>query len=271
MIILETYCGLCNRLRAIQSTLDLAEKYGHSVMIIWAENQNCHCKYQELFRPTSRFRLMTLRSGNLFDRLRRQLYRMLAQANHARLSQTQMDDNKLYDENLEKALAVQLANPHSVIYIDNWNAYFHSGKPAYDWLVLQPQLEAELAPYRAQIGEHGIGVHIRRTDNADSIAQSPTSLFIARMEAELAANPECKFYVATDDMVEKEALRAVFGERIIYKQNQILDRTSLAGMKDCILDLYCLAATKKIYGSFYSSFSEEAARIGNCEIEICKK
>lgn len=271
MIILETYCGLCNRLRAIQSTLDLAEKYGHSAMVIWAENPNCYCKFEDLFQPTDRFRLMTLHDGSLLDKVKRQRYRWQAEACHARLSQTRMDEQKLYDGALEKALASQLADPGSVIYIDNWNAFFHSGKPAYDWLKLQPELEAEVAPYRAKIGSNGIGVHIRRTDNADSIAQSPTSLFIESMEAEIEKNPECTFYVATDDIREKEQLRAVFGDRIVYKPNQRLDRESLAGMKDCILDLYCLAATKKIYGSFYSSFSEEAARIGGCEVEIRKK
>lgn len=38
-----------------------------------------------------------------------------------------------------------------------------------------------------------------------------------------------------------------------------------------MIDILCLSRTLKIYGSFYSSFSEYAANMGNIPLVIVKK
>lgn len=42
------------------------------------------------------------------------------------------------------------------------------------------------------------------------------------------------------------------------------------GNKEGITDMYTLARTQKIYGSFQSSFSDMAAQIGGVPLEILK-
>jgi hypothetical protein len=45
-------------------------------------------------------------------------------------------------------------------------------------------------------------------------------------------------------------------------------RSEPAGVQDALIDLYCLAKTQKILGSFHSSFSEEAALPGGINPEV---
>lgn len=105
----------------------------------------------------------------------------------------------------------------------------------------------------------GVGVHIRRTDNQPAIGKSSTDAFIRSMKQELEADPATMFYLATDDMEEEKRLREAFPGRILSNENRCLRRDSIDGMHDALLDLYCLASTRKIIGSFFSSFTDIAA------------
>ena len=62
-----------------------------------------------------------------------------------------------------------------------------------------------------------------------------------------------------DDKQEEAALREVFPDRILSNEDRCLRRDSVDGMHDALLDLYCLASTRKIIGSYFSSFTDIAA------------
>ena len=102
-------------------------------------------------------------------------------------------------------------------------------------------------------------MHIRRTDNLPAIGKSSTGHFILSMKKELEADPETVFYLATDDLSEEEKLREAFPGKIISNRERDLSRNSIAGIQDAMLDLYCLASTRKIIGSYFSSFTDIAA------------
>ena len=108
-----------------------------------------------------------------------------------------------------------------------------------------------------------VSVHIRRTDQVTSIAYSKTENFIQLMNREIDADPNVKFFLATDDKEEEALLRKTFPGRIVSNENRTLRRDSLDGMYDALLDLYCLSSCKKIIGSYYSSFTDTAAALGN--------
>ena len=66
-------------------------------------------------------------------------------------------------------------------------------------------------------------------------------------------------FVDFDDLSEEEYLRNQFPDKIISNRERNLSRDSISGIQDAMLDLYCLAATTKIIGSFFSSFTDIAA------------
>ena len=89
------------------------------------------------------------------------------------------------------------------------------------------------------------------------------------MEKALDDRAGTNFYLSSDDTDVKKTLTDTFGKTIITG-NKPVDRQSVAGVQDAVTDLYCLAATTKILGSYYSSFSEIAAQINNIQLEVIK-
>ena len=114
-----------------------------------------------------------------------------------------------------------------------------------------------------------IGVHIRRTDNLASIRQSPIELFYQKLDEKIKENGKVAIYLATDSEEGKREMKERYGDRI-FCSGKKADRGSLEGIREGITDMYTLARTQKIYGSFQSSFSDMAAQIGGVPLEILK-
>jgi hypothetical protein len=114
-----------------------------------------------------------------------------------------------------------------------------------------------------------IGVHIRRTDNAKSIDESPLHLFVERMRQDLSYDSDIHYFLATDDPSVEAELLVLFPLRVLCLKKEFR-RDSKDGIIGAMVDLYCLAATSKIYGSFWSSFSSVAARIGDIPLIVIK-
>ena len=58
------------------------------------------------------------------------------------------------------------------------------------------------------------------------------------------------------------------GKILTYKKE--FSRTDVKGVQDAVIDLYSLAASCKIYGSYFSSFSDIAARIGDIPLKVIR-
>lgn len=114
------------------------------------------------------------------------------------------------------------------------------------------------------------GVHVRRTDHIEAIANSPIELFIRKMEECVAAVADTRFYVATDDNGVLNELSNAFPGRITTLQNKCLSRDSEQGIIDAYTEMLCLARCRKILGSFNSTFSSMAATIGGIPLEVVK-
>jgi hypothetical protein len=112
------------------------------------------------------------------------------------------------------------------------------------------------------------GVHIRRTDNIKSIEKSTTSLFINTITDLLEKDDNQLFYLSTDDLETENQLKEKFAGHIINQNNKDFKRDTKSGMESAVIDLYALSATKNLLGSYYSSFSDIAAKIKNIPLQI---
>ena len=137
--------------------------------------------------------------------------------------------------------------------------------------LFQPVKEVmnEVNHFRDQFSDHTIGLHIRRTDHQQSIANSPDYLFFEKVEQEIACHADTKVFLATDNNEVKAAFCERFGDRVLFPKEEAR-RDSISGIRGGLVDMYTLAVTGKIYGSAGSTFSPMAAKIGGCEIEVLK-
>lgn len=125
-------------------------------------------------------------------------------------------------------------------------------------------IERIIDRYRPDL-TNAIGVHIRRTDNQKSIANSPTSAFVRQMRLETSLTPDVKFFVATDSPATYAELKREFGKAIFEHSKASLDRDNANAICDAMVDLYCLSNCRKLIGSYWSSFTDTAWEIKGIE------
>ena len=246
MLIIQPIGGLCNRIRAINSAKMLAKERGESLTVIWNINHELGCPYEDLFCPTKDFKVINIRS-------KWNLKKLYLQTTSRFVNNDEIRSHKgdgLLEESFRKALP-------SKVYIATEEHFYPCHE--YTSFVPTPDMQKRIKAMTDQLGDHAVGVHIRRTDNKPAIGKSSTECFIHSMELEIANNSDTMFYVATDDFSEEKALREHFHEKIISNENRNLSRDSIAGIQDAMIDLYTLAATNKIIGSYFSSFTDIAA------------
>ena len=261
--------GLCNRLRALVSARCLLS-YDPAlrIQVVWAPKTECAARFDELFEDNltiaGRF---AFRSAGFLDApavLRRNL-RLPALLRRLR------HDGQYADFHSAAAPAECLAH-----FCAAQRVYISTGSPlcstpAAEWGVLSPlpALRRRIASLVNSFGKNTIGVHIRRTDNEKSWHVSPLSAFVREMQAALAEDPEVTFYLATDDEGVREHLCVLFPGRIL-SQVGASTRSTREGMEAAVVDLFVLSKTCRLIGSYWSSFTDTAAELGNLPLTIAR-
>lgn len=248
MIIIQPSGGLCNRMRVINSGWRLARERQEKLLVLWNCNAELNCPFDGLFRPVTEFRITSIRS--VADP-RKLFYQKTARSY---LTNEELLAHRTPEGSLDPEYVQSLRKN---VYIFTWEWFY----PSEDYHLFVPidLLKERIDAMTARFGPSCVGVHIRRTDNQPAIGKSSTDAFIDAMRRELLEDPDTIFYLATDDRSEEEKLRTLFPDRILSHQDRCLRRDSREGMQDALLDLYCLAATRKIIGSYFSSFTDIAA------------
>ena len=252
MVIIQPSGGLCNRMRVINSSLELAKRKNTKLLVLWYCADELNAPFESLFEPVKEFQVINFSS--LKD-LRKLWYQLTART---KINNADIENNKT-DGVLNQDFFDSIKLP---AYIFTWE-HFYQADEYFKLFKPTAELQKRIDEVTKHFTKDMVSVHIRRTDQVTSIAYSKTENFIDLMNREIAANPDVKFFLATDDKDEEALLRKTFPGRIVSNENRTLRRDSLDGMYDALLDLYCLAACKKIIGSYYSSFTDTAAALGN--------
>ena len=258
MITLEPIGGLGNRMRALDSGIALSRHTGCELHIVWTVRNQMPCRFEELFEVPAAFTsLRQVRDPHFLRwwRLRR------ARAAYARFIDIP-EANRMASAGESFAA---LAHTPGVM-IRTYDRFFPNATPYTD-LVPAPPIRQALERYRALLPRM-VGVHIRRQDNRQSIALSPTEQFLRAMRAELEREPATEFFLATDDLSEEALLRREFGARLHTHAKKSVRRGARRAARDAVVDLYCLAGCRKLLGSYYSSFTDTAAAIGGIPLQI---
>jgi hypothetical protein len=235
-------------MRVINSGWKLAREKNEKLLVLWNCNKELNCPFESLFQPVTEFKIVSIHS--VADP--RKLFYQKTARNY--LTNEEILAHRNEDGCLDPEYVDSLKGN---TYIFTWEWFY----PSEDYHLFIPTdaLQKRIDAMTAQFGASCVGVHIRRTDNQPAIGKSSTDAFLASMKQELEQDPDTRFYLATDDMTEEAHLREAFPDRILSNQERCLSRDSVEGMHDALLDLYCLSHTRKIIGSFFSSFTDIAA------------
>jgi hypothetical protein len=314
MIYLMPSSGLCNRMRSIESTLNLCEKYNKDLTILWIKNQYLNCDFQSLFLPiqNSKVTIKIQEFENNFikhylnkiQKIKNQKFSILKyfiyhfknyrhkinldfkttlllwkiEPNHLILNkELRLVYNKtqLITSNIEKLDNVFIENTNVLfkrLFTSSNNVFIESCyriSPLNNINIFKPENNLnKIIRLVTQNFNNTIGIHIRRSDHKESTKRSKTSYFTDKMDEYISQNNNVNFFLATDDIETKDSLIKKYRSRIITNDIKTFDRDQQDAIQFALVDLYCLSKTKKIIGSYHSTFSQMAAVIGEIECII---
>jgi len=263
--------GLCNKMRAIDSAVSFCSTYDIPLKVYWIRDEILiNCQFQDLFSPIPNLNLIEmddlpfkLRKGEWGNLFIPNLLRIMPNAGTIfkrfeikDFNNRGGDFKELYDKH----------DQHLVFF--SFSRFFDSEK---EYEIFKPlPLIQEMVKNETRIfDENTIGIHIRRTDHRVAIKNSPIELFEEKIDEEIARNKATNFYLASDCSDTKKHLVDKYGD-IITTNFEASDRASLEGMYKAMIELYSLAATSKVYGSWGSSFSGTACSLGGIELIYVK-
>lgn len=263
--------GLCNRMRAIASAAALARAAGAPLTIIWVVNPDVGVRYQEIFQPADRYKIVnvhlrrSLRDAVLlllfceWENIRGIPTRWVTRWHFRNRIFAQVRPGDFSDRRLE-----EIVRGAKRTLITSWWSFYGEATLDFSMFALHQQQQEEVDEVSRTFANNTIGVHIRRTDNVNAIRFSPTNAFVAAMKQCIADDRGTRFFLTTDCADTERVIKSVFGDRIVTR-NRSISRTSAEGMRDAVVDLFLLSRTSRILGSYYSTFSETAASIGRIE------
>lgn len=114
--------------------------------------------------------------------------------------------------------------------------------------------------------ENVVGIHLSRTNESNSYTESPTDLFIQRMQKMIEKDPSTTFFLATTDSDEMERLQTIFHNRV-FALHSISDQGSPESAIESYGELLALSHTRMILTTPNSTFSEVASEMGRIPME----
>lgn len=266
MLTLVPQGGLCNRLRVVLSAVQAKMSGAGPVRVEWGKDAECGAWFEELFVPID--------MGNLRVVHRRWWARPITRHNlwlpgllRLLMGYTVQRANYLPASPEE---FLRLARSSRRIYLSTGYALCAYSPDCLARLRPRPEIYNEIERLKARFGRTTVGVHIRRTDNTVSMAHSTPEGFRRAMDREIQRDFKVRFFLATDDDELKRTLLQEYPDRIITQRNEVR-RDTLDGMRHAVVDLWCLAATRRLIGSYWSSFTDTAAELGRIPVEIVRE
>ena len=265
-ITLVPRAGLCNRLNAILSGLAYKEKYPNvELTILWHKWFHCNCRFKDLFKQLpSQYPPVQELMWQIKDIPGHKLnFGIPQKLRHLWYDCSILDKDSAdcFDE---------LTKGMEKVYVCHANRFCKEethqdlAKFFFPTDELQNRIDEVTKNWN---DKNVIGLHIRRTDNINAINKSPIELFYKIIDEELSKDNDALFYIASDEKVVKETMSKRYGNHIISIP-LCLKRNCKQGMKDAVVDLFCLGKTNKIYGSAHSTYSTFAAELFGTKITI---
>lgn len=271
MIIVEPCAGLGNRLLGLASAYAVAGSLNRELIVLWKREVGCNVRAAELFELPMRVIEISENgfskepAAHLSGNLTKKKWRGRADRF------LECDDVEKIKEELGYDGLRKTIQDTSVIYLKSFGPVCEIDASCFSFLKPSKNILDKGKSLFEQIHADTAGVHIRRTDHTEAIANSPLSLFIERMKQEKEKGA-ADFFVATDDEDTKRELKAQLPKtRLIFHESGIIDRNSKEGLEDAFVEMLALAKCSKILGSYNSTFSLLPSYIGNVPLEVVRK
>lgn len=272
MIIIEPCAGLGNRLLGLGSAYAVAKKLDRKLVVMWKREVGCNIRFQELFDLP--FEVVEISENGLKKEPVAQIL-----GDRAKKKWRNSADRFLECDEVEKIKEregyeglFRLIEQTPVIYLKAFGPICEVTAEIYSFVKPSKNIEEKGAYLFRELTGQCVGVHVRRTDHTEAIANSPLALFAERMKKELETAADTSFFVATDDKEVRRELKELLPDaKLIFPQSDVIDRDSKEGIEEAFIEMLALSKCRKILGSYNSTFSLLPSYIGNIPLETVHK
>lgn len=233
-IFLDLTQGLCNRLRSITSVQVVSKYLNIPLYVNWPVTPECPDKYENLFEINI----------NL--------------APHNQENALILDGYFGYATVWEYQTLIPHIHPNEV----NRQAIENMRK-------IEPlkHIKDIINRVSSKFTSETLGIHVRRTDHQQRLGGK--ILYTASLNNDqillnyLDDQPKwMQFFIASDNQESEEVLKSRYDSRVIVHNKKWVEGLRKTSMVDAVIDLYCLARTNRVVGTYWSSFSGYAAELG---------
>lgn len=254
MIVIKPLGGLCNRMRVIKSLVAInSYKSNTRIIVLWEKNNELYATFNQLFEKIPNIKVINTNAitTKIIYFVVKNILRFKIVNKQTILQKFKRTDNinELFFLNKNNIIETDID-----FFMPNFSLSFFKLLPELQKTVNQFVLHHQL--------NTTIGLHIRRSDNNVSIKNSPIELFEQKINQELELNNKQQFFLASDSEEVINEFKAKYPNKIITFANN-KSRNEEAGIQEALIELYLLSKTYKVYGSYWSSFSEMAIQLNN--------
>lgn len=274
MIVVKPLAGLCNRMSVINSCIELQKrnKYARAIKMLWEKDETINCDFVDLFQPIDNVIIINSHQALQYFMFYRDNKHLPLKSKIKKVVLKFKFLNYSYYDN-ESILPLRFKteywdNCNRKFVINTCSDFYHTGVNNYQLLKPVSQLQFLIEEQVKKFIKPTIGVHIRRGDHVKSVEKSTNELFIKAITDLLIQNDNQLFFLATDDPGVEILFKEKFRSHLIVQDNKDFSRGSKKGIQDALVDLYTLSRTKKIIGSYYSSFSWMASMLNRIPLQI---
>jgi hypothetical protein len=253
--------GLCNRMRVVASASLLAQASGQSLRVLWYQTPDFNAPFFLLFNIEKL--PFEVCEGRAMRRVERFRFRLLEQ--WKRLCGVSVLGNRETEPGRFDFVAMAERIRGREVFIRS-NSRLHCVAGMYDCFVPTGEAREILDTLHAKL-KNCVGVHVRRTDNANAIKFSSLECFVSEMRNEVERDRDVRFFLASDSPEVSCRLKQEFGDSVWTYDKRAYSRDDPKAIVDALVDLYALAACQKLIGSYWSSFTDTAAEIH--DIPLC--
>lgn len=263
--------GLCNRMRAISTGIDIARQYKSKAKIYWNNCKGLKTDFTDLFKPIDIEEVEFIENKKwLFDIRDTKTYFLRLPILYTKYDMLSFNYAPFLvkDPKREIHTLINTRKPKKLLIA---SCYQLGDLNDMDKIFVPiDEIQEKINEITNKFSKHTIGVHIRRTDNTASMENSPLYAFEQRMKEEIGKDSSTMFYLASDDEEVKRHFTNLYPGHVITFFDDI-SRNTIEGMRFAVVDLFCLSKTNNIIGSYYSSYSQVASVLGNIPIEYAGK
>lgn len=272
MIIIEPCAGLGNRLLGLGSAYAVAKKLDRKLVVMWKREVGCNIRFQELFDLP--FEVVEISENGLKKEPVAQILgdRVKKKWRNSADRFLECDEVEKIKEREGYEGLFRLIEQTPVIYLKAFGPICEVTAESYSFVKPSKNIEEKGAYLFRELTGQCVGVHVRRTDHTEAIANSPLVLFAERMKKELETAADTSFFVATDDKEVRRELKELLPDaKLIFPQSDVIDRDSKEGIEEAFIEMLALSKCRKILGSYNSTFSLLPSYIGNIPLETVHK